>query len=263
MPTSLLIGAATGAASAGASSLANKVFGPNNSGSSGLTDFKPAGINAGGLTSSFDNSTGNIGITPSAERLGLVRNVSDTFSGLSGEFGQMRPMVAPGVSALRASRLQEVENARQNAVGNLRENLQRRRVLGSSFGQDALTRAEAEFGQQKDRVAAESFLQELELTNQLIQQEYGARRSAFQTLLDELNLEADTATKLAGKATETLGKNAQVLAELNARESAAAGKFFGDTFGSAFKDSGLKDSVKSFFSNSGGGGAPLIYGPGY
>ena len=255
MPTSLLIAGGTALATSGASALGSKLFGGRNSGSSGLTSFAPAGINAGGLTSSY--SGGNLNIGASAERLGLVKGVSDTFSGLADETAGLRSSVAPGVSALRASRLEEVENARRSAVGNLRENLQRRRVLGSSFGQDALTRAEAEFGRQREKVSAESFLQELEMTNQLIQQEYGARRSSFQTGLDEMNLEADIATKLAGKATETLGKNAQLLAELNTRESAAAGKFFGDTFAPAFKEAGA--GIKSFFSQP---SAPLIYGPG-
>lgn len=218
------------AVSAGANYGLSKMFGgKKGEAQSGLSSFTPGGINAGGLTSGFDPVTGRISITPSAERLGFVRGISDRFNEEAGLFGGLRGRVGLGVSDLRTARLAEIEDARRAAVGNLRENLARRRVLGSSFGQDAVTRAESEFAGQRERVAAESFMSELELQNQLIQQEFSAKRSAFQTGLDELNLEADLAAKLSGAATQQLGANARALAELNAKEAAGAGKFFGET----------------------------------
>lgn len=220
--------------SAGLSYGASKLFG----GSSGnaaapLQNFQPTGFSGGGFNTSF--GPGGLTIKPTAERLGAVKGLSDTFGNLAGEISGLRPRVAPGMSDLRRSRLAEVEAARSSAVGNLRENLARRRVLGSSFGQDALTRAENEFGMARDKVASESFLQELEATNQLIQQEFAARRGQFQTGLDELNLEADLASKLAAGATKVMSDNAQFLSALNAKEAQGAGKFFGDTFNPAFK----------------------------
>lgn len=217
------------AVSAGANYGLSKLFGgKKGEAQSGLSTFQPAGFSAGGLTSGFDPATGRITITPSAERLGAVRGISDQYNAEAGLFEGLRGRVAPGVSDLRRARLQEIEDARINAIGNLRENLSRRRVLGSSFGQDAATRAEAEFAGQRERASAESFLQELELTNQLIQQEFQGRRQAVQVGLDELNLEADLAAKLSGAATQQLGANARALAELNAKEAAGSGKFFGE-----------------------------------
>lgn len=221
-----LIGAAvSGAANFGLS----KLFGgEKGEAQSGLSTFQPAGFSAGGLTTGFDPATGRITLTPSAERLGYVRGVSEGFNAEADLFGGLRSRVAPGVSDLRRARLEEIENARVQAIGNLRENLSRRRVLGSSFGQDAATRAEAEFAGARERVSAESFLQELEMSNQLIQQEFASRRASFQTGLDELNLQADLAAKLSGAATQQLGANARALAELNAKEAAGSGKFFGE-----------------------------------
>lgn len=212
--------------------------------------FTPTGFSAGGLTSGMSN--GNVILTPSSERLGFVRGISDQFNTEADLFGGLRSRVAPGVSDLRASRLREIEDARVKAIGNLRDNLARRRVLGSSFGQDAATRAEAEFAGLRERTSAESFLQELELSNQFIQQEYAARRSAFQTGLDELNLQADIAAKFAGAATQQMGANARLLAELNAKEAAGSGKFFGETFQPA--TAALGKAVGSAFS---GGANPL------
>lgn len=220
--------------SAGLSYGASKLFGGSSGSSSApLQNFQPTGFSGGGFSTSY--GPGGLTIAPTAERSGLVRSLGKSFGDLSAELGGLKAKVAPGFSDLRRSRLAEVEASRSSAIGNLRENLARRRVLGSSFGQDALTRAENEFGQQRDKVAAESFLQELEATNQLIQQDFAARRGQFQTGLDELNLEADIATKLSGNATGVMAKNAQMLAELNAKEAANSGKFFSETFTPAFK----------------------------
>ena len=258
MPTSILVAAAPAAISAGVNFGASKLFGGKNGEAQARLapgNFSPSGINAGGLSSSFEG--GSIGITPSAERLGLVRELAGKFGEQADLIGGLRGRVAPGVSELRAQRLGEIESARSAAIGNLRENLQRRRVLGSSFGQDTISRAESEFAGQRDRVAAESFLQELDMTNQLINQEFETRRSQFQTGLNELNLQADIATKLSAGATAQLGANARLFAELSARESAASGKFFNETFAPVGKAIG--SGFGNLFSGGGGwsGGTPL------
>lgn len=233
------------AITAGANYGVNKLFGgKKGEAQAPLTNFRMPGFTAGGLSATPDAS-GNYSVSASPERLGLVDATAGLFGKQADELGAMRGRVAPGVSDLRAARLAEVDNARSAAIGNLRENLQRRRVLGSSFGQDTLARAENEFGQAKDRVAAESFLQELELTNQLIQQEYEAGRNQYQTSLNELNLQADVGAKLAAGASTQLGANARFLADLNAKEAAGAGKFFGETFQPVAKAAG--NYISSFF----------------
>lgn len=178
-------------------------------------------IDAGGLK----GKAGKISAT--GERTGLVGQIASTFPEQANLTAGLRERVAPGVSDLRQSRLAEVESARQRSVGNLRENLARRRVLGSSFGADALARTEAEFAKEADRVQAETFLQELELTNQLINQEYALRRGEAQTFLDDLNLQAEVATQLASGMTAQLGANARLEAQLAAQSASGTGSFFG------------------------------------
>jgi hypothetical protein len=243
MPTSLLIGAAT----AGASALFNNAFGDHRDATSPLQNFSPPGFSGGGLSATFNGNGFNV--TPGADRTGLVSGLSNTFGANADALAGLRGSVAPGVSDLRAARLAEIENARTSAVGNLRDNLARRRVLGSSFAQDAVTRAESEFGQQKERVAAESFMQELEMTQNLLQQEFATRRAAFQTGLDELNLEAQIGTALAGKATDVLGKNAQTEAQLIALNQQGAGKFFGQMIAP-----GIQKGISGLNFGGGGGG---------
>jgi hypothetical protein len=253
MALGTLAGAALGGlASGGASFGLSKLFGGS---SKPFTPPPPTGINAGGLSSTMQG--GNIGITASPERMGFVGNISDSFGRLGDELGLLRSKVAPGISELRASRLAEIEDARNRSIGDLRENLQRRRIFGSSFGNDALARAEAEFGGARERVAAESTMAELEATNNIINQQFAAQRGEFQTMLDELNLQANLAAGLAGKATDTLSANARLQAQLNMLEAQGAGKFFGQTAQPFISSLGnaVSRGVSGFFKPSGVGAA--------
>ena len=238
----------TALATSGASALGSKLFGGGSSGSK--VGPVSLGINAGGL-SGRDGT-----LSADANRTGLVQSVAGQFGNQADALGALRARLAPGMSDLRTARLAEVENARTAAIGNLRENMARRRVLGSSFGQDAVTRAEAEFGQQKGRVAAESLLQEIEGTQQLINQEFEVRRGQFQTGLNELNLQADIASKLAAGATAQMGANARMEAELRSKEAAGAGKFFGQTFSPVAREIG--NGVSSFFNSGSSSPASML-----
>lgn len=241
---SFLAAALPAVASSAASFGLSKLFGGGDEKASApIQNFRPTGISAGGLNSSLSGD--NLSIAPTAERLGLVNNLATGFTNEASAIAGLRGRVAPGFSDLRTTRLQEIEDARKSAIGNLRENMARRRVQGSSFGQDALTRAELEFGRAKEATAAETFLQEMEATNQLIQQEFAARRGAFETGLNDLNLQADVATKLAAGASQQLGANARLEAEMNMKEQQGKGKFFGDQVISPLSK-GIGEAFKGF-----------------
>jgi hypothetical protein len=228
--TALGTAALGAAASAGVSKL---MSGGGSSGAApakGITGFK-----AGGLTGTFNKNTKSYNVKSSAEREGLVGEISSTFGKQAGELGKLRSQVAPGFSLMRAARLKEIENARMRSVGNLRDNLARRRVMGSSFAGDALARAEAEYAQLAERSQAESYLQELEMTQKVMAEEYTAARGEFQTKIGEMNLQAEIATKLTGMASQSMTQMAELEAKLSAQAAAGAGKFFGDALQPAIK----------------------------
>lgn len=252
----MALGSVVGSLAAGAaSSLGGRLFGGSSSRQrvrAPQINTALPGISAGGLIATA--SPQQVGVTSNANRQGIVGGLSGTFGEQADLLAGQRALVAPGVSDLRASRLANVENARTRAIGNLRQNLQRRRVLGSSFGRDALTRAEAEFSQERDRVEAESALQELQLTNQLINQEFQARAQSFQTRLDELNVQADLAEGIRQSVASDLNQNAQLQArlslgadEFNARTEQAAAQGAGQFFGQAFAP--LQTGISDFFNN--------------
>lgn len=221
MPTSLIAPLVSSAVSFGA----NKLLGPKGSATAPLTSFAPPGFNAGGISATYGG--GGYNVAAGADRTAAVGGLAKTFGDQAGELAGLRSTVAPGFSDFRTAALRDIEDTRKQSIGNLRENLQRRRVLGSSFGQDAASRTDAEFAKQKAETEATSYLQELEASHQLLQDEFTARRGQFQTGLDEMNLEASIAASLAGKATDALSKNAQIEAQLNARAREGSGKLFG------------------------------------
>ena len=191
-----------------------------------VKDFKPTGMSSGGFNFSFGDGTVSGGAT--AERLGYVRGLSSNFSNQAGQIGALRPMVAPGFSQLRESlgrnrdaRLASIEDARSRATGDLRENLSRRRVLGSSFAGDALSRTDAEFQRERDRVIAETgvqeaatYLQELESTKALISEEFTLARNSIEVFLNNMNMEASLAAQFATGATNVLADNARIQSQL-------------------------------------------------
>jgi hypothetical protein len=155
------------------------------------------------------------------------RSELDNFGAISNTLGDelagLRPLVAPGVSQLRTSRLNDLENVRSRTIGNLSENLARRRISGSSFANDALVRAESEFSRERDRINAESTLAELELTNQLLVQETEARLAGVERSLQGMEFSAEIAAGLSAQAAGNVQSAANLQAQLNAEAASSGG----------------------------------------
>lgn len=224
----LAVPAAKAAATIGTNLLASRLSGSSGSQAGGVQQFQPVGFSGGGLEGTFDD--GRFDVSATGKRKRAVESLSSLFPQQANLTAGLRGLVSPGIGALTTSRLEELNNRGRVAIGNLRENLSRRRVLGSSFGQDALQRAELGVAQEADRIRAESFLQELDLTNQLIQQEFNTRRGEFTTQLNDLNIQAELAANLSNNASSQLAANARLKEQLNAKEASSSGSFFGQAF---------------------------------
>lgn len=118
----------------------------------------------------------------------------DRFPNFLAGIQQLRESVTPGISAFRRAALGQVESGRSSTVGNLREALSRRGVLGSSFGSDVIARTNAEFAQQRAQVEAQAFQQEFNATLGLIQAENDLILKQLQRELQELQLTAGIGT---------------------------------------------------------------------
>ena len=102
-----------------------------------------------------------------ASRAGVQTGLSRSES-LRSDIASLREGLEPGFGRLSEERQQAIRDARDEAVGNLRESLSRRRVLGSSFADDAVSRTELAFGREPGLAAAETFQQEALLQGNLL-----------------------------------------------------------------------------------------------
>ena len=147
----------------------------------------------------------------------------------------------PGFGQVTDARVNTIQNAGKRAESDLRGNLARRRVLGSSFANDDISRTRAEFAQQEANARAQSYLEELDAQTRLIGQRLAAQvdkyntvsnvvsqafsydRAADQTQLDELNKHVDIVTRILGGVMNMAQNNAA--AERNA--ALQAGQAYG------------------------------------
>ena len=192
------------------------------------------GFNAGGFIGRVDPS-GNATVTPTAQRTGLVNDLSGSYQTFGNELGNLRATVAPGYNSLLDARLNQINDAAHRSIGNLRQSLAARRVLGSSFGQDTISRQNAEFSRLRDQAIADNFIRSLEANRQLLGQQYGAYADQFNTGLNELNLEAKIGSALATQGAQILNDTAKINADFTAKSQAGAGQFLGTILGQGTK----------------------------
>lgn len=210
----------------------------------------------------------------------------DAISGLTRNIAEVRP----GFGRLTDARVQAVRGAGERERSDLRSNLAKRRVLGSSFAGDALTRQGLETGQQEAAVRAQSFLEELDLETQLIGERlatqvsgldytldlankaFSADRAASQTDLDELNTQLAVVTGVLGVMGNIAQRNAELEAQYAAQGAAARGGMIGNIAGPIGQGFGNMISNAFSFSGTGGQGFDLgnifgsltgAYGPGF
>ena len=152
--------------------------------------------------------------------------------------------IKPGFGALTESRLNTLKTRGASQKSDLRANLARRRVLGSSFAEDLQSRQEQQLSQDIADSKAKSFLEELDASNQLMTQRtqlsidqansalqvanqaFGAEQAASQVEIDEQNTLLQTITQLISGATSQIGANSRFEQGLQAQSAAGAGAFF-------------------------------------
>lgn len=97
-----------------------------------------------------------------------LMGIKPNFAGTANSLEELRGQVRPGFGRLTEARVQAIRNAGAESIGNLRESLSRRGVMGSSFANDAETRTRMATGQEEERARAEAFTQEIGMSRQII-----------------------------------------------------------------------------------------------
>jgi hypothetical protein len=199
--------------------------------------------------SAFANEYGSTS-TSSLRQLGSPAQKAQglRFPRMLTDLDALRADFKPGFSNLRRSALDEIEQAGVRAKGDLKESLRRRRVLGSKFADNALLRAEMEIGRQKAAVAAQSFLEEVDVTMRALDQEFQAIGQTLAQELSELQVVAGMETQLQA----IVSQNFQFAQKMLAEEARGRGDLFGTMLSSVFG---------GFFEQAGGELSDAIFGP--
>lgn len=194
-------------------------------------DKPPYNINTPGLVSTREGNV--ISLNRSPELQALLQNITTTGETTAQQYGNLLSQVEPGIGQLTTSQLATLENKRRQAIGNLRQNLARRRLAGSSFAADAEARANAEFAQQAAATKAQSFLTELQLKSNLIQDQATTLNQDYAAQLAQFNFESQLGAQLSENTTNAIMQAQQFQQSMAAKEAAGKGQFFGTIGGLA------------------------------
>lgn len=225
-------------------------------------------ITGGGLRYKFNKlGSGNYGfeIAPSQERLDTVNALSSVYGNSANNVGGLLADVKPGYGRLTDAVVQSLGSARQRGLSDLQGELNRRRLLGSSFGMDTLARAEREYGQAENQARAQAFIAELDASSKLIDQQTTYAANEYITKLNELNMEAGIAFNLSSMMQQSLnsaaaGMMGMAYEEQQARNAAwigASANFVGGSFATAGAGVDTGASLAGSFLGGPGGGAAM------
>ena len=135
----------------------------------------------------------------------------------------------PNMSAIFAP-LQQIENARQNALSTLSDSLSKRGVLGSSFGGSQIAGLNSEFGQAAANTALNlastvqnSQLQTVQAVGQQIQNQQSIAQAAMQEELSQLSITAGQGNAAAAQMSQNSQFQAQLAADVAQGQGALQG----------------------------------------
>ena len=170
------------------------------------------GIN--GRTPAFNIAGGTLSKTNTIVQQEFERRFPEQLAALDA----LRAQVAPNVSLARQAALGQIRDQASQAQGNLRQQMARRGVLGSSFGESAASQMSAEFSKQAAQVEVQAAQQEMDLTVRFIDMQRGIMAEALARDITELGIGSDLAIASGRMATDIANIQAQLAsAELQAR----------------------------------------------
>ncbi len=185
--------------------------------------------------SGFSNPTGfgfgGGSVSESPTLAGNIGNLQSTFGQAASAFGALGKTVQPGFSQGRMAGLRQISNTFAQNKSNLQDTLAQRRILGSSFANSQFSQQAADEAQTKADFEASSYLQELQASQQLVQQQYNEQTQAFSTAITQSNIESGIAAQLTSSNNQIGAQIASANAQLQAQSQAGAGSFLGTIIG--------------------------------
>ena len=210
-----------------------------------LAGFKPPNFSSIGLNADVSKEGVKLTRTPELDRQleGLRagfqqqnRDLRGLLPGVRAGFGKL----TEAADATFAAERERQSGERSRAIGDLKQDLARRRVLGSSFASDTVGRREAEFAKQERALAgdeagakAQAFLQELTQTKEILSQANDATVKEFASMITQMNFESGLAADLQANLSAVLNGNLQQQAAILSKRADNAAAITGTVIGTA------------------------------
>ncbi len=210
-------------------------------------DFEPVSFTSRGLSGAFDKKSNTFDITRGEEVDTSLQDIVAGFRRREGGLQNLRSRITDSVGGLTRSRINRLRSLRDASVGNVRAELQKRRVAGSKFGLGQIASTELGFAEIEDEIQAEGDLTQLGLEQELIVQETQAGIDAAGVLLGQLNLESGMAANVATASTNAIQANLAASAGISEsrrdRNTGIIGGVIG-LVGGLLSDARLKDNIR-------------------
>ena len=208
------------------------IFGGRSKSEEILQRFQPVGFGTqDGLSASFQPSgtggSGTFNLTRGEGSNRAIESLVGATQSATRGFKDLRSQVRPGFGRFTQSAIESIRGAADKTVGNLREELSKRRVIGSSFAQREIASTEAEFGRLEEQARSEALLAEIGATGKLIGMEFEAAITGITSILKQFNFESGIAASLAINASAQLNANLTAQGEAQAAQQAAGEDFLG------------------------------------
>jgi hypothetical protein len=206
--------------------------GSNGAFAGGGTNFRSGGIVVGSTPALFNKKgqltrDSSVSVSATPERQRLVQSIGDVFGRRAGEVRGLLPQVRPGFGRLTEATRQIFDSRQSKAVSDLRAAFRDARVGTSTQRFRTESAAVRDLAEAENAIQSANFLQELDLTFNLIQAASDAEFNEQNTFLQEENLLASIALQISTGQASAVNNMNQALTQLAAQNAAGAGSFAG------------------------------------
>jgi len=178
-----------------------------------LRNARPTGFTSPGLSGAYNKKTRSFDVTRSSA---LTQGLADLQSRLGERASAFRGLRGSDIfDKLLEGRVGAIRDAGLRTVGNLRQELGKRRVAGSSFAEREISSTEAMFAREEKIAHAEGRRDQLSAEASLIDQEFQASVQAAQVMIDQMNMESGLGAQLGQFASAQMFERARLRAELD------------------------------------------------
>jgi hypothetical protein len=183
-------------------------------------------------------------VTRSGETQGFMDRLLAGLGADESSYQELLSQIRPGFGRLSEATQEQIRNQYAKRFGDLREQLGRRRVLGSSFSNAELDRMKLEEDQQTRLAMSQAMIEELKMTSDVLKSQTDSRNQTIQTAFSQLQFEGNLGINLTNMVMASMNENLQAQQDLI---KLAAGVKMQGTLGAANIQGQLANTVTGSF----------------